>query len=72
MLSIRSLLKIRNAKRKLNIAEVEPASEIVKDFQLGPCPLAQYREAHTTLAVAMNKIGVKSNTGEGVEEPEEI
>ena len=71
MLSIRSLLKIRNAKRKLNIAEVEPASEIVKRFSTGAMSFGSIsKEAHTTLAVAMNKIGGKSNTGEGGEEPE--
>ena len=71
MLSIRSLLKIRNAKRKLNIAEVEPASEIVKRFSTGAMSFGSIsKEAHTTLAVAMNKIGGKSNTGEGGEGPE--
>ena len=71
MLSIRSLLKIRNTKRKLNIAEVESASEIVKRFSTGAMSFGSIsKEAHTTLAVAMNKIGGKSNTGEGGEEPE--
>jgi glutamate synthase (NADPH/NADH) large chain len=50
--------------------EVEPASEIVKRFATGAMSFGSIsREAHTTLALAMNKIGGKSNTGEGGEEP---
>ncbi len=49
--------------------EVEPANEIVKRFSTGAMSFGSIsREAHTTLAIAMNRIGGKSNTGEGGEE----
>jgi glutamate synthase (NADPH/NADH) large chain len=52
------------------IEEVEPASEIVKRFTTGAMSLGSLsREAHETLAIAMNRIGGKSNTGEGGEDP---
>ena len=51
------------------LEEVEPAAEIVKRFATGAMSFGSIsREAHTTLAVAMNRIGGKSNTGEGGEE----
>jgi glutamate synthase (NADPH/NADH) large chain len=51
------------------LEEVEPASEIVKRFATGAMSFGSIsREAHTTLAIAMNRIGGKSNTGEGGEE----
>jgi glutamate synthase (NADPH/NADH) large chain len=50
--------------------EVEPAADIVKRFATGAMSFGSIsREAHTTLARAMNRIGGKSNTGEGGEEP---
>jgi glutamate synthase (NADPH/NADH) len=55
----------------IDIAEVEPAAEIVKRFATGAMSFGSIsHEAHTTLAVAMNRIGAKSNTGEGGENPE--
>ena len=49
--------------------EVEPAVDIVKRFSTGAMSYGSIsREAHTTLAIAMNRIGGKSNTGEGGEE----
>ncbi len=52
------------------VDEVEPASEIVKRFATGAMSLGSIStEAHSTLAVAMNRIGGKSNTGEGGEDP---
>ncbi|HEY3922851.1 MAG TPA: glutamate synthase large subunit [Gaiellaceae bacterium] len=52
------------------IEEVEPAAEIVKRFSTGAMSLGSLgREAHETLAIAMNRIGGKSNTGEGGEDP---
>ena len=49
--------------------EVEPAADIVKRFATGAMSLGSIStEAHTTLAVAMNRIGGKSNTGEGGED----
>ena len=51
------------------LAEVEPAAEIVKRFSTGAMSLGSIStEAHTTLAIAMNRIGGKSNTGEGGED----
>ncbi|MBI1394599.1 MAG: glutamate synthase subunit alpha [Betaproteobacteria bacterium] len=56
--------------RSIPIEEVEPASEIVKRFATGAMSLGSIStEAHTTLAIAMNRIGGKSNTGEGGEDP---
>ena len=52
------------------VEEVEPASEIVKRFTTGAMSLGSIsKEAHETLAIAMNRIGGKSNTGEGGEDP---
>jgi glutamate synthase (NADPH) large chain len=71
MLTIRGLMELRKADKPLAIDEVEPASEIVKRFATGAMSFGSIsREAHTTLAIAMNRIGGKSNTGEGGEEPD--
>ena len=57
--------------RPIPIAEVEPAKEIVKRFCTGAMSFGSISaEAHETLAIAMNRIGGKSNTGEGGEDPE--
>jgi glutamate synthase (NADPH/NADH) large chain len=70
MLTIRGLMEFRNAEHPLDISEVEPASEIVKRFATGAMSYGSISwEAHTTLALAMNRIGAKSNTGEGGEDP---
>ncbi|WP_296678417.1 glutamate synthase large subunit [Novosphingobium sp.] len=70
MLTIRGLMEFRKADKALDISEVEPASEIVKRFATGAMSYGSISwEAHTTLAVAMNRIGGKSNTGEGGEDP---
>ena len=56
--------------KAIPIDEVEPAAEIVKRFATGAMSLGSIStEAHATLAVAMNRIGGKSNTGEGGEDP---
>ncbi len=73
MNTIRGLFRIKNAdeigRKPVSIDEVEPASEIVKRFSTGAMSFGSIsREAHTTLAIAMNQIGGKSNTGEGGEE----
>jgi glutamate synthase (NADPH/NADH) large chain len=69
MLTIRGLMELKKADKPLDISEVEPASEIVKRFATGAMSFGSIsREAHTTLAIAMNRIGGKSNTGEGGEE----
>ena len=71
MLTIRGLLDFKLADKPLDVSEVEPASEIVKRFATGAMSFGSIsREAHTTLAIAMNRIGGKSNTGEGGEEPD--
>ncbi|MGD9847300.1 MAG: glutamate synthase large subunit, partial [Variibacter sp.] len=73
LLTIRGLFRIKSAeedgRRPVPIEEVEPAKEIVKRFATGAMSYGSIsREAHTTLAIAMNRIGGKSNTGEGGEE----
>jgi glutamate synthase (NADPH) large chain len=58
------------ARKPVPLDEVEPAVDIVKRFSTGAMSFGSIsREAHTTLAIAMNRIGGKSNTGEGGEEP---
>jgi glutamate synthase (NADPH/NADH) large chain len=69
LLTIRGLMQLKMADKPIPIEEVEPASEIVKRFATGAMSFGSIsREAHTTLAMAMNRIGGKSNTGEGGEE----
>ncbi len=69
-MTFRGLFEFRFDQRKpVPLEEVEPAAEIVKRFSTGAMSLASIStEAHTTLAVAMNRIGGKSNTGEGGED----
>jgi len=68
--TFRGLFEFRFDSRKpVPIEEVEPAAEIVKRFSTGAMSLGSIStEAHTTLAIAMNRIGGKSNTGEGGED----
>jgi len=70
-MTLRGLFEFRlDPARAIPIEEVEPAAEIVKRFATGAMSLGSIStEAHTTLAVAMNRIGGKSNTGEGGEDP---
>ncbi len=73
LLTIRGLFRIKSAEEdgraKVPLDEVEPAKDIVKRFATGAMSFGSIsREAHTTLAIAMNRIGGKSNTGEGGEE----
>src|SRR5712672_111597 len=68
-LTIRGLMSLDFAREPVPLDEVEPASAIVKRFATGAMSFGSIsREAHTTLAIAMNRIGGKSNTGEGGEE----
>jgi glutamate synthase domain-containing protein 2/glutamate synthase domain-containing protein 3 len=68
--TIRGLLDFHFADEPIPIEEVEPAKEIVKRFATGAMSLGSLsREAHETLAIAMNRLGGKSNTGEGGEDP---
>jgi glutamate synthase (NADPH) large chain len=69
LLTIRGLMQFKLAERPVPIEEVESAASIVKRFATGAMSFGSIsREAHTTLAIAMNRIGGKSNTGEGGEE----
>jgi len=69
MKTLRGLFVVRPAGGPVPLAEVEPAQEIVKRFATGAMSLGSIStEAHTTLAIAMNRIGGKSNTGEGGED----
>ena len=71
LLTLRGLFQFKPVGAAVPLDEVEPASEIVKRFATGAMSFGSIsREAHTTLAIAMNRIGGKSNTGEGGEEPE--
>src|SRR5215212_126072 len=72
-LTIRGLFDIKDApadgREPVPLEEVEPAADIVRRFSTGAMSFGSIsREAHTTLAIAMNRIGGKSNTGEGGEE----
>ncbi len=69
--TLRGLLDFKKADRALSLEDVEPASEIVKRFATGAMSFGSIsKEAHETLAVAMNRIGARSNTGEGGEAEE--
>ncbi len=67
--TLRSLMKLKKSATPVPLEEVEPAKEIVKRFTTGAMSFGSIsKEAHETLAVAMNRIGGKSNTGEGGED----
>jgi glutamate synthase domain-containing protein 2/glutamate synthase domain-containing protein 3 len=67
---LRGLMQLRPGGAPVPLDEVEPATEIVKRFTTGAMSLgALGREAHETLAIAMNRLGARSNTGEGGEDP---
>jgi glutamate synthase (NADPH) large chain len=73
LLTIRGLFRVKSAEEDgrapVPIDEVEPAKDLVRRFSTGAMSFGSIsREAHTTLAIAMNRIGGKSNTGEGGEE----
>ena len=70
LLTIRGLMELHKADEPIPLEEVEPAEEIVKRFSTGAMSFGSIsHEAHSTLAIAMNRIGGRSNTGEGGEEP---
>ncbi len=70
LLTLRGLFKFKPGK-SIPLDEVEPAENIVRRFVTGAMSFGSIsHEAHTTLAIAMNRLGGKSNTGEGGEEPE--
>ncbi|MFD1826640.1 MULTISPECIES: glutamate synthase large subunit [Mumia] len=74
LMTLRGLLKLREDVRPaVPIDEVEPVSAIVKRFSTGAMSYGSIsQEAHETLAIAMNRLGGKSNTGEGGEDPERL
>ena len=72
LMTIRGLFKMRTGLRPpVSIDDVEPAASIIKRFSTGAMSYGSISaEAHETLAIAMNRMGAKSNTGEGGEDPE--
>jgi glutamate synthase (NADPH/NADH) large chain len=67
--TLRSLLQFKKLRPSISIDEVEPAENIFKRFATGAMSFGSISwEAHTTLAIAMNRLGGKSNTGEGGED----
>src|SRR5579863_7719370 len=67
--TLRSLLQLKYAEESIPLEEVEPAKEIVKRFTTGAMSFGSIsKEAHETLAIAMNRLGGMSNTGEGGED----
>ena len=69
--TLRGLFRLTSDREPIPVDEVEPISEIVKRFATGAMSYGSISaEAHETLAVAMNRLGGKSNTGEGGEDPE--
>ena len=67
--TLRGLLEFKDGRTPVSIDEVEPASEIVKRFATGAASLGSIsKEAHETMAIAMNRLGARSNTGEGGED----
>jgi glutamate synthase (NADPH/NADH) large chain len=72
LMTLRGLFTFKEGVRKpIPIEEVEPISEIVKRFSTGAMSYGSIsQEAHETLAIAMNRLGAKSNTGEGGEDPD--
>ena len=67
--TLRSLFQFKKNRPSISIEEVEPAKNIFKRFATGAMSFGSISwEAHTTLAIAMNKLGAKSNTGEGGED----
>ncbi|MER5819250.1 MULTISPECIES: glutamate synthase large subunit [Streptomyces] len=73
LMTLRGLFGFTSDRAPISVDEVEPASEIVKRFSTGAMSYGSIsREAHETLAIAMNRLGGKSNTGEGGEDPERL
>ena len=69
--TLRGVMEFRSDRTPVPLEEVEPVEAIVKRFKTGAMSYGSIsKEAHETLAIAMNRIGGKSNTGEGGEDPE--
>src|SRR5690606_12485272 len=68
--TLRGLFRFASDRPPVPLEEVEPASEIVKRFSTGAMSYGSISaESHETVAIAMNRLGGKSNTGEGGEDP---
>ncbi|MFT3877990.1 MAG: glutamate synthase large subunit [Propioniciclava sp.] len=73
LMTLRGLLEFDDTRTPVPIEEVEPISEIVKRFSTGAMSYGSIsKEAHETLAIAMNRLGAKSNTGEGGEDADRL
>ncbi|MFF1375382.1 glutamate synthase large subunit [Streptomyces sp. NPDC058308] len=73
LMTLRGLFGFKSGRPSISIDEVEPVSEIVKRFSTGAMSYGSIsREAHETLAIAMNQLGGKSNTGEGGEDADRL
>jgi len=71
MATLRGLLEVHEAAEPVPLEEVEPASSIIARFATGAMSYGSIsKEAHETLAIAMNRLGARSNSGEGGEDPE--
>jgi glutamate synthase (ferredoxin) len=69
--TLRGLMELKTAKKQVPLDQVEPATAIVKRFATGAMSFGSIsKEAHETLAIAMNRMGGRSNTGEGGEDEE--
>ncbi|MFF1352599.1 glutamate synthase large subunit [Streptomyces sp. NPDC058297] len=73
LMTLRGLFGFNSDREAISIDEVEPVSEIVKRFSTGAMSYGSIsKEAHETLAIAMNQLGAKSNTGEGGEDADRL
>ncbi|HEX6514774.1 MAG TPA: glutamate synthase-related protein, partial [Nocardioidaceae bacterium] len=73
LMTLRGLFRFKSERPSIPVEEVEPVSEIVKRFSTGAMSYGSIsQEAHETLAIAMNRLGGKSNTGEGGEDADRL
>ncbi len=73
LMTLRGLMSFKEPRQAVPLDEVEPVSEIVRRFSTGAMSYGSIsQEAHETLAIAMNRLGARSNTGEGGEEPDRL
>ncbi|MBO0656544.1 glutamate synthase large subunit [Streptomyces triculaminicus] len=73
LMTLRGLFSFKSDRPSIPLEEVEPVAAIVKRFSTGAMSYGSIsQEAHETLAIAMNRLGAKSNTGEGGEDPERL
>ncbi|HYH34739.1 MAG TPA: glutamate synthase large subunit [Nocardioides sp.] len=73
LMTLRGLFRFAGDRQPIPLEEVEPVSEIVRRFSTGAMSYGSIsREAHETLAIAMNRLGAKSNTGEGGEDADRL